>query len=314
VPVLVVVATLGGACTSGPSGRAAARAHPSAAAPVAPLRVTPGTEAPKVDYLADRTLHLASRPDPVQLAVPPHPALQGTLAPLVVASPDGTTLAYSTFEEAVTLDPNRPPSEQGVSPGDALGTPSILLHDLRTGAERTLARGAYSPAWRKDGAIAYVEGTDPDYRAGTTYTGEVVVQMPGSTGGPEYWTDSEGRYIVAGWAGDRLLVYHTTGNESFDVEVLDGPGEVRTLAPSSSLVALSPDGTRAAIATSANGRSSDVEILDIATGSLLATVTTDAHTSLVYNGSWVGSRLIARGGDERGPIIEIGRASCRERV
>ena len=304
LPLLVVVATLGGACTGGPSGRAAHRARPSPAAPV-PLLVTPGTDEPKVDYLADRTLHIASRPDPVQLAIPPHPALQGTLAPLVVASPDGTTLAYSTFDEAVTLDPNRPPSEQGLSVGDAFGTPSILLHDLRTGAERTLARGAYSPAWRKDGAIAYVEGTDPAYRAGTTYTGEVVVQGARGAGGPEYWTDSEGRYIVAGWAGDRLVVYHTTGNESFDLEVLDGPGEVRTLAPSSSLVALSPDGTRAAIATSANGRSSDVQILDIATGDLLATLTTDAHTSLVYNGSWVGSRLVVRGGDDRGPIVDV---------
>ena len=307
MPLLALVLIAGGACSPGSSshGRAAPRvARPPAAA----LPVRPG-DPPQADYLVDRTLHLASRPEPVQLAIAPHPALQGTLAPLVVPSPDGTTLAYSTFNEDVELDPERTPSEQGVHPGDALGTPSILLHDLRTGTERTLAHGAYSPAWRRDGAIAYVQGTDAAYRAGTTYTGQVMVRAnPGGRGGDdqaEQWTDSEGRYVVAGWAGARLLVYHTTGNESFDLEVLDGPGDVRTLAPASSLIALSPDGTRAAVATSANGWSSNVQILDIPSGEPVASLQTDAHTSLVYAGSWVGSRLVARGGDDRGPIVDV---------
>jgi hypothetical protein len=100
-------------------------------------------------------------------------------------------------------------------------------------------------------------------------------------------------------------VYHTTGNESFDIEVLDGPGNVRTLAPASSLLAVSPDGTRAAVATSSKGWSSQVQILDIATGDLIAALATDVHTSLVYGGSWVGSRLVARGGDDRGAMVGL---------
>ncbi len=304
---MLVVVSLAGACRSGgprEGQRPAGTARPERVVPVVP---SPGDAAPATDYLADRTLHLASRPEPVRLAVPPHPALQGTLAPLVVPSPDGTTLAYSTFDEEVTLDPDRTPSQQGVRPGDALGTPSILLHDLRTATEQTLARGAYSPAWRRDGALAFVTGTDPVFRSGTTYSGQVMVLGPGEreVEAAEPWTATEGRYVVAGWAGTRLLVYHTTGNESFDLEVLDGPGEVRTLAPASSLLALSPDGNRAAVATSANGWSSHVQILDLASGDLLATLQTEPHTSLVYGGSWIGARLVARGGDERGPVLAV---------
>jgi hypothetical protein len=314
VPGLALVVALAGACSSDPPGRTGGgrpRQPPSTHA-AQPLPVRPVAVPPRSDFLADRALHVASRPEPIQLAAPPHPALQGTLAPLVVPSPDGTLLAYTTFDDEVVLDPSRTPGQQGIEPGSALGTPSIRLHDLRTGTERTLAQGAYSPAWRSDGAIAYLAGSDPTFRSGTAYTGEVVVQPPGPPAEgeaaaplPEQWTHSEGRYVVAGWVGERLLVYHTTGNESFDIEVLDGPGAVRTLAAASSLLAVSPDGTRAAIATSSRGWSSEVQIVDIASGERVATLATDPHTSLVYGGSWVGSRLVARGGDDRGALVDV---------
>jgi hypothetical protein len=310
---MAVVLVLGTACTrhstSAPDGVPAATLTTVQAGPLA---VMPAEEPVPVDHLVDRLLHLASRPEPVLLEQPPHPALQGTLAPLVVPSPDGRTLAYTTFTDLVDADPALPPSARGVGLGDALGTPSVRLHDLESGREEIVAEGAYSPAWHPDGALAYALGSDPQYRSGLPYTGHVVVRQPGQE--EQRWTLAAGRYVVAGWAGGRLIVYHDSGNESFDIEVLDGPGAVRTLAPASSLLALSPDGGRAAVATSANGRSSEVQVLDVATGEPLATLTTDPLTSLVYGGSWVGSRLVARGGDAVGPLVdvfEVGERSLR---
>lgn len=304
IAALVLLVLSGAACSGrGASIPPAEPPAPTTTVPAGRLTVAPAQEPVRVDHLADRLLHLASRPEPVLLEQPPHPALQGTLAPLVVPSPDGRTLAYTTYTDLVDADPVLPPSARGVGLGDALGTPSVRLHHLDTGTEEVLAEGAYSPAWRDDGALAYALGSDPRYRSGLPYTGHVVVRHPGQEA--ERWTFAEGRYVVAGWVGGRLLVYHDSGNESFDIEVLDGPGDTRTLAPASSLIALSPDRARAAVATSANGRSSEVQVLDIATGDPLATLATDPLTSLVYGGSWVGPRLVARGGDATGPIVEV---------
>lgn len=310
---LVLVGLFGAACSgAGPSARNADARQTGTTVRASRLPVAPAANPVPVDHLVDRVLHLASRPEPVVLEQPPHPALQGTLAPLVVASPDGRTFAYSTFTDLVDADPSQPLSARGIGFGDAVGTPSVRLRHLDTAREEVLAEGAYSPAWRGDGAIAYARGSDPQYRAGLPYTGHVVVRQLGQE--EETWSFTEGRYVVAGWAGGRLIVYQDSGNESFDIKVLDGPRAVRTLAPASSLLALSPDGERAAVATSANGRSSEVQVLDVATGEPLATLATDPLTSLVYGGSWVGSRLVARGGDAAGPIVdvfEVGAASLR---
>ncbi|MDQ4098552.1 MAG: hypothetical protein M3144_11885, partial [Actinomycetota bacterium] len=76
VLLLALVVTLAAACTSAPpdrTGDAGSRRQPASTHAAQPLPVRPVAEPPRSDYLADRTLHLASRPEPVQLAVPPHP-------------------------------------------------------------------------------------------------------------------------------------------------------------------------------------------------------------------------------------------------
>jgi hypothetical protein len=316
-PGLAVIAALvtvftAAACTQDNRSPAASVDGPkSSPAPTPPrggdgssLRITGSDASIPVEYLADNVLHLSSGATLVRLNTAPHPALQGTLAPLVVESPGGDLLAFSGFTPAGALDPARSPSEQGVFLGDPLGTPALVVHDLHSGGEQILAEGAYSPAWRDDGAIAYVQGSDPVLRANTPFLGQIYVR-PSPAGEPEQWTLGEDRYVVAGWVGSALLYYHAAENESFDLEVTDGPGRARTLAPASTLVAVSPDRRQVAVATSANGGSSELKVLDLASGETVARAETAPLTSIVYRGSWVGSRLVARGGDRDGHLLHV---------
>ncbi|GIU99799.1 MAG: hypothetical protein KatS3mg014_1415 [Actinomycetota bacterium] len=112
------------------------------------------------------------------------------------------------------------------------------------------------------------------------------------------WTVAAARYVVVAWAGDRLLVYRESEGEWLDLLVLDGPGEVRVLAPGANLVALSPDGER--VLVSQGGLAS---VLEVATGRELAALDLE-HPSvggeplgqIAYGGSWVGGRVVAEGG------------------
>jgi hypothetical protein len=218
-------------------------------------------------------------------------AMMGPLSPVAVRSSDGRHVAYNTWQELKTVDNDQSFSQQAIIDGTALGTPSLRVHD-DTGKDFLLARGAYSAAWRHDGAIAFVRGSDPDFRAGRSYTGQVVVRSD-IHGRDAAWTSEPAHYVVYAWAGDRLLFYRVGLGEKLELLVADGPGRIRPLADGSA-IAISPDATRVAV-LSQEGTS--VRVLDIATGSELAwldvTTATPPVAWLAYSGSWVGDHIVA---------------------
>ena len=218
-------------------------------------------------------------------------ALMGPLSPVAVRSADGELVAYNAWDELRTVDRDQSFSQQGIADGDALGIPSLRVHD-RAGRDFPLAKGAYSAAWRDDGAIAFVKGVDPYFRAGRAYEGQVMVQD--SVRGPKTaWTNQAARYVVYAWARDRLLLYRVGFGEKLELLVADRPGSIRPLADGSA-IAVSPDGTRVAV-VSHDGTS--VRILNIATGGEasridLATATPPLRW-VAYSGSWVDDHVVA---------------------
>jgi hypothetical protein len=218
-------------------------------------------------------------------------ALMGPLSPVAVASPDASFVAYSSWRERRTVDAEKSFSKQGIADGDALGTPSLRVHGA-DGRDFLLERGAYSAAWRSDGAIAFVRGVDPDFHAGRVYEGQVVVR-PNLHGRSVAWTAEAARYVVYAWAGRRLLFYRIGDGEALRLLVADGPGDVRELSDGSA-IAVSPDGSRVVVASP---DSKSVRVLDVATGaerSWLDLTTTSTPLAWVgYSGSWTGRHVVA---------------------
>jgi hypothetical protein len=233
---------------------------------------------------------------PVRLASPPVAPLAGWLTPAAVPSPDGRYLAYNSWLELRRDDPGLSWSDQGIDPGDPLATPSLRLYDTRSATEGLLDEGAFSLAWRSDGALAYFKGAERDYRAGVRYVGDIVVRAS-LEAEPEAWTSERARYIVAAWAGDRLIAYRESEGEALDVLVLDGPRHMRVLAADSALVAISPDGRRAFVEQGpAQGRPS-VRVVDVVTGKVRGTLDLTRIDPAVgwvgYAGDWLGDRIVA---------------------
>jgi hypothetical protein len=226
-----------------------------------------------------------------QLGAPVSGAMIGPLSPVAVRSSDGKLVAYNTWQELRTVDSDQSFSQQSIADGDALGTPSVRVHD-DSGKDFLLARGAYSAAWRRDGGIAFVKGSDPEFRAGRTYAGQVVVRS-GIHGHDVAWTTRPAHYVVYAWAGDRLLFYRVGLGEKLELLVADGPGSIRSLADGSA-IAVSPDATQVAVLSQ---DATNVRVLDIATGSELSwldvTTSTPPLAWLAYSGSWVGDHIVA---------------------
>jgi hypothetical protein len=218
-------------------------------------------------------------------------AMMGPLSPVAVRSSDGRLVAYNTWQEARPVDGDPSFSKQGIVDGEVLGTPSLRVHD-DAGKDVLLARGAYSAAWRPDGAIAFVRGVDPSFRAGRTYRGQIVVRRD-IHGHEAAWTVDPAHYVVFAWAGDRLLFYRVGLGERLELLVAEGPGRIRPLADGSA-IAVSPDATRVAVLSQ---DATNVRVLDIATGSELSwldvTTATPPLTWLAYSGSWVGDHIVA---------------------
>jgi hypothetical protein len=233
---------------------------------------------------------------PARLAAPPVAPLAGWLTPAGVPSPDGRYLAYNTWRELRPDDPRLSWSDQGIEPGDRLATPSIRLYDSETGRDELLEEGAFSVAWRADGPLAYFRGEERDYRAAVSYVGDVVVRSE-SSAAPEVWSPRPARYIVVGWAGEKLVAYREHEGEALDVVVFDGPGRMRVLARDSALVAISPDGRTAFVERGpAQGRPG-VRVLEVATGATTAaldlTKIDPAVGTVSYAGDWLGRRVVA---------------------
>src|SRR5207237_4440736 len=127
----------------------------------------------------------------------------GRPSPVGGRSGPGQRLAYTTWQALKTVDAEQSFSAQGIADGAGLGVPSLRIHDDQ-GQDFLLARGAYSAAWRHDGAIAFVQGVDPVFRASAAYDGQVVVRR-GVHGRDVTWMSARAHYVVYAWAGERLL-------------------------------------------------------------------------------------------------------------
>lgn len=245
-------------------------------------------EDPPTPFVTDRTLLGVRARAVVPLQEAASPALFGWTSPLAVPSPDQQRVAYSAWQDLVTIDPDKSFSHQGIATGDPIGRPSIRIVDLDTERDRLVEDGAFSIAWRADGAFAYVKGDPSDFRANVPYESNIVVRD--SVGAqPHVWTTTRGRYLIAGWARDTLLAYEMHEGEELDLLAFSGPGRRRLLASDASLVAISPDGTQALVSDGSGA----TRLLDAESGLEVARLDEPASLSLSYGGSWAGERIVA---------------------
>src|SRR3954471_20234774 len=230
-----------------------------AVARTGPLTVRAGATEPAGPYVRGKSLY-DGKGSKDALGEEVSGALTGPLAPVAVASPDGKLLAYGSWRQLRAVDAQQSFSQQGIADGDAIGVPELRLHD-DAGHDELLARGAYSAAWRSDGAIALVEGVEPEFRAGASYLGRVVFRRSARAKSVT-WVSEPAHYVVYGWAGDRLIVYRIGLGEKLELLAVDAPGKVRRLTEGSA-VALSPDETQLAVL---DQEGANVRVLDVATG------------------------------------------------
>ena len=204
-----------------------------------------------------------------RLASPVVTNLIANLAPAAVPDATGERVAYNSWRG------DRP------------------LVRVRDGSDIVLADGAYSPAWRRDGAIAYFQALRPDLPSLAEvrrYRGHMVVRDD-LKAQPVRWTRQPARYVVAAWAGDRLLAYRITSGWP-ELLVLDGPGRQRLLARDAALVAVSPDARNVFVST--YGESPPlVRVLDVGTGAERARLRVPGVRWIVEAGSWRGGRVAA---------------------
>jgi hypothetical protein len=281
IPLALFIALLGAGCGTR-----------SAEPPAAKMQ----TARPPALYTVGKSLVGAPGGARVALAAAPVTPLAGWLTPAAVPSPDGRYVAYNAWQALREDDPALSWADQGIARGDPLARPSIRLHDVETGTDDVFADGAYSLAWRSDGAIAYFQGDEPEYRAGVPFRGQIVVrQSPGSPA--EVWTTESARYVVVGWAGSTLLAYEEHEGEALDVLALDGPGRVRMLARSSGLVAISPDGDEAFVERGPESGPPTVRTIAVATGAVRASLdltTLDPAVGVAgYSGDWQSDLVVA---------------------
>jgi DNA-binding beta-propeller fold protein YncE len=261
-----------------------------AVARTGPLTVRAGLKATQSPYVrADGFYDGKGRK--AQLEARVSGAMTGPLSPVAVRSGDGKLVVYNTWRELRTVDGQQSFSVQGIADGEVIGVPELRIHE-ESGRDQLLARGAYSAAVRADGAIAFVEASQPEFRAGGNYVGRVVVRQ-GAKGHDLAWIKEPAHYVVYGWAGSRLLVYRVGLGEKLELLVADSPGRVRPLADGSA-IALSPDATRLAVV---DQEATNVRVIDVATGRELSwldvTTATPALRWVSYSGSWVGDHVVA---------------------
>jgi hypothetical protein len=221
----------------------------------------------RTTFVVGNRVHVAGARARTLRAVP-HAPLVATLGPAAVQR--GNTIAYNAWRG---------------------GRPVIRVHNLESGDDAVVEEGAYSLAWRSDGALASFRGLTREVKDPRRFLGHVVVRASPKAPAKD-WTPKPGRYVVAAWAGKRLLAYRLRSGWP-DLVVVDRPGRLRVLARAGALVALSPDGRRALIST--YGASPPVvRVLDVADGAALARLTLRPPIRwLLESGSWTGDLVVA---------------------
>jgi hypothetical protein len=119
--------------------------------------------------------------------------------------------------------------------------------------------------------------------------GHVVVR-DGPDGRPESWTPLPGRYVVAAWAGDALLVYRLRAGPP-DLLALRPGGRARELGRTG-LVAVSPDGSRIAV-SDFGAQPPRLRVLDARTARELARLAPAELRWVAHAGSWLGGEIAA---------------------
>jgi hypothetical protein len=247
-----------------------------ASAPSGAVQVSPTSELDAAHVVGNRAYGLAGARGPRRLAGTVNAPFSGTLAPAAVPRLDQPGIVtYHAF---------------------LAGRPVLRQYDVARRRDSVIATGAFSIAWRRDGALAYFKGLRPRVRDPSRYRGHLVVRTGRDR--PVRWTSRPGRYVAAAWAGDRLLAYRQS-RLSADLLAFDGPRRARVLARNAFLVAVSPDGRQAFTSRPAAGGAT-VRVRDVATGastaqlSLRGEAAPDAHhpTTFVATGSWWGDRVV----------------------
>jgi hypothetical protein len=150
--------------------------------------------------------------------------------------------------------------------------PRLRVLDLKSGADDAVEPGSFSAAWRSDGALAYVRGAPPPYRANTPYLRDVIVRARADAPGAAWTTDPD-RYLVDAWAGRTLIVERGVPGGTPDILALDGPGSPRTLAEQAAFLAVSPEGRDVLVAKGLlAGPTPSIALIDVASGETKASL------------------------------------------
>jgi hypothetical protein len=231
--------------------------------------------------------------------------LIGALAPLAVPSPDGSQYLYNAWAQGADVACSGDPAARGncknPAPDAVFGRPTLRVFTPASSRDTVLEIGAMSAAWRADGAIAYFKGNANDVPADAArFVGHLYVR-PSLQAAPVRLTTAAARYIAVAWAGNTLIAYRQSEGERFDVLAIDEPGNVRTLAADSTLVAVSPDGTQLVVNHDVDGTSM-ASVVTVAGGVVSSTLDLgnikDAQTAsavawVTYAGSWDGDLVAA---------------------
>lgn len=223
---------------------------------------------------------------PAQVAI--EAPLAGTLTPVAVTSPDGEYTLYNTWRQLRPDDPAKDHLTQGIHRGDLMAIPALRVRSSTTGEDREFATGATSAAWSARGRIAFAQGSRAGYYADTPWRSTVVVRDR-LDGRDVRWTTESGKYFVAGWAGESLLVYRESEGELLELLAIDRPGEVRSFG-ATALVAVSPDGAGVFLTTGAA-----VTVVDVRSGTEMARAESPlgADHVIYYAGDWRDDKVIA---------------------
>jgi hypothetical protein len=276
------------ACTeSAPPERATTRSGPIS------LRTGNPRSFP-VSYVAGNELFDAGTGRTRVLGAAAGAGLLGTLSPAAVPLRAGAVI-YNSFAHA---------------------SPVLRVSEANGRREQIFARDALSAAVRRDGAVAYFQGSKPFVKP-KRFLGHVIVRERNST---VRWSSRPGRYVVAAWAGSRLLVYRLREGWP-DLLVLDGSQRVRRISRAGALVAISPDGARAVISIY-GATPPRVRLVDVETGRPLDRLVLSEPVDgfgvdwLIESGSWHGDLVTASGsagvvvlrvrGDSIAPVQVLG--------